>query len=152
MDRATELLSKAIQENKLYSFLIGDEGYYLINEYANTPTDPFLVLRAVVKLKDLNPNLIYELIENIKKMSKDKQYNWWSLFYVYNIMLINKELGVKNIEEIVSEIVININSQKEILKRNKNWIGAQYEDGLWEVLLRFSKTLNEDYNLSIQFK
>jgi hypothetical protein len=150
-----EKLITALNENELSFFLIGKGDYYIICKYADMPTDPLEVEKTVFEYYNNFHNIFFlkKYIESIIDISKDSTYSWLSLYYLMGLIRMKKRVGLNNeidLEKVSTEILNNVSVNKNELKKNMNWVGANHYDGLWGDATRIVTNINNNYGLDFK--
>lgn len=149
-----ELLEKAISDKDLLSFLIGKDEYYFVCPYADMPTNPHDVQEAIIEYYKIKQDkIILKLyVDSIITLSLKDEMSWMAMYYLVDIIR-NHSIGFINygVDAVLfsNKILENITGQKKYLLNNKKWVGADYNNGLWEDVVRMRNNISENYSLNL---
>lgn len=157
MSEKIELLKEAIVKGELTEFMTGAvKKYYFACPYDDMPTDPEQVFDAIKEYySETNSNTIWAEFQNaLIEMTKDPAMVWISLYYLMNYLYYRdyKKSEFIDLELVITSIKNGLLESKEKLILNKNWTGAQFENGQWENANRLVKNINEEFNLKINLE
>ena len=126
-------LKTAIQKDEFCDYLIGSRQYKYVAQYADIPTDVDYVLTAIKYYYEEGHREVYPLLkENILKLSKDQDLYWFAVYYLDAYLNLSEVIrGDQDEESFVDITLRNIAKRKSELFDNKQWIGANMENGLW---------------------
>jgi hypothetical protein len=149
-------IEQAIQNNELFSLLIGHDSYTFTNPYADTPTDPSRVMDGIISYYKQNGNekILVDLKSAIYKLSEQEDLCWFALYYTVSCMRYEKReaINFENATRFYLDVVTNVKKNKSHLSKTKKWIGVEYNNGLWGDVQRMVKNINEEFNLEAQLE
>ncbi|MGB3947170.1 MAG: hypothetical protein WBM13_04250 [Bacteroidia bacterium] len=154
MSRKSQLLSEAISNNELSEFIMGsNKKYYLSCQYADMPTDPDQVFDSFKEYYQLtNDESIWVSFENeIANLNKVSDGAWFSIYYLSMYLSYRKytEKEFINLETTIKVIENGLNKFKTELKKNRKWVGNDFENGLWGDVVRLVNILNNKFDINI---
>src|SRR5687767_10240074 len=89
-----DLLREAIKVDKIYSYLIGEGEFHLVNPYAETPTDPHKAFDAIAEHYSKDKIILEKFINALVQMSLDPNFAWFSLYYFIAFARFNNRADV----------------------------------------------------------
>lgn len=155
MSKNKKLLYTALNENKLFEFIAGHNGYEIVNIYANTPTNSMEALSSVTEYyKTTGDFTIWKDFNNaLEELIKDENLVWFSLYYLYDILrLKDREVWIQEyieVTDLINKIECHLRLFKNSLITNKSWVGREYEHGLWEDVLRLKNNIFDSYGIEL---
>lgn len=154
MSRKSQLLSEAIANNELSEFIMGsNKKYYLLCQYADMPTDPDQVFDSFKEYYQLtNDESIWVSFENeITNLNKVSDGAWFSIYYLSMYLSYRKytEKEFINLKTTIKVIENGLNKFKTELKKNRKWVGNDFENGLWGDVVRLVNILNNKFDINI---
>lgn len=140
-----DLLREAIKLDKIYSYLIGEGDYNLVNPYAETPTDPHKAFESIADYYFKDKTILEKFIKALVQMSLDPNFAWLSLYYFIAFARFNnrKDVGY-DIRTLWNRIKKNVSLHEERLVFDKRWVGAMWPNGLWGDVLRMCSSIEEE--------
>lgn len=135
------------------ALLTGQDGYEFINRFADTPTDPILVVWYIGKyyLATKNDTVWQALSDALLTLCASETYIWLVPYYVssylnYENRCHHKALPLKHIKHAFNQGVIQF---RESLIKNTDWMGRNKPEGLYGDMLRINHQLEEEYGYSL---
>jgi hypothetical protein len=128
----TRWFESALQEVGMEKLLKGEGGYALPNVYWDTPTDDTMVFSAVTTLYGNDAKAMAALLEAIEGVSRDPDYSWTALYYVYHVIAQPTFFGADfDLQGFVTDISNNVRGHEQHLRTLKRWAGRTLDDGCW---------------------
>lgn len=146
--KKNSLIANSINNNSFYDLMIGSiDRVKSVN--ANLPTDSDHIFQAWVEYQSTTNNTWNVFLENLIKLSKDKELGWFSIYYLYRILHFYRRNPIDNLnpQELIDKIVNNLENNKSFFTSNYNWTGdKEYSFSLWEDIKRLTSKLELDLN------
>lgn len=143
-------IQKLIAEDKLMELLGGFPNYRTLNPYAEVPTYPDTVLKELGDFLASGPEARLKFVDALEKLSKDLEYGWVSTYYLNINERMEKTFGFTLIsDDTIKKVGENLYENREFHKSNREWLGADYEDGIWGAVKRMDKMLTERYGIKV---
>lgn len=155
MKKNQKLLLKALNENKLFEFIAGLENFQIENEYADTPTNTMEVIYLIKGYYNITEDFTIwkDFNKAIGKLIKDETLVWFSLYYLYDLLRLSDREGwiqeYIDLEDLIKSIELSLVQFKNSLGTNKSWVGREYENGLWEDVLRLKNNIFDSYGVDL---
>jgi hypothetical protein len=136
--------------SELLSLLKGEKGTAIVSVYADLPTDPDKVTHELRNEFVSSSIFRGELTDSLIAMSKDAQFSWFTLYYIYSIIgLITTYHLPVDVQDLISAIEPGLKNSEAKLKVTFDWVGAQHKNGLWGDVERMSKNIFERFGYEI---
>ena len=147
-------IKEIIKKGQLFEYMIGEKEYSHTSRDADVPTEDQIVFASLVALyKETNDVAIWSYFEaTCIGISADHNYSWMALYYLAHCIVYSKKQDsyLLNLDKLVPVIISNIHHNKKYLSKNKKWVGANYNDGLWGDVKRMTENLNRRFELQIE--
>lgn len=147
------MIAEALLEGDIVELLTGRGGYALPNPYLDTPTEPIQVFAGIVASFGDNAKAMKSVLDGILTASKDPDYAWFSVYYLFDVIANAKLFGAGfDLQAFVNQVLANVRQQEKHLRTLKKWAGAQDPDGCWGIVDRLVgqiRKYHEDQNLKI---
>jgi hypothetical protein len=152
MNDVLSKLKEAMDKNKLHIFLWGEEGYGFTDPWIESPTDVSRVFldgfnKYVTAEPEKKEDLKKELSHTLILMSRTPVGTWWVLSILHSYLFEYQENALLfqiDFHIVVPEINRGIKEFEENLKTNKEWVGWRFENGLWDVVTKMAKQINQE--------
>lgn len=146
-------LQEAIQKNELVEYLSGSPRYYEHCEEAYVPTDASKIVKEAGKMIISDEVFKASFLKALIELSIDASRGWLSMLYILDLHYFSRHNKVQLLSaEHVQEIVANISKNKLALEQNKQWLGANFENGIWGYITSFGKVLEDEIGIKILLK
>jgi len=150
MDEALAKLKEALNSSELNSYLMGENGYKFHDRLVETPTDITRIFingfnEYVAQREENIKTLKSAFNDAVIAMLKSPVGTWWTVFILYNYLFaFNK--NTLSFEIDIQSIIPNLNKSlmifKEELKKNKEWVGWRFQNGLWDNIVTMAEKIN----------
>lgn len=122
----------ALNEIGMEKLLKGEGGYALPNVHWDTPTEPAWVFTAMTRMHGSDPQMMAALIDAIKAVSRDPDYSWTALYYVYDVIRHPHFFGADfDLRTFIAEVTDNVRMHEQHLRQLKRWAGRTSDEGCW---------------------
>lgn len=143
-------LQEAIQKNELLGYLSGSSSYYEHCYEANVPTDTSKIVKEAGKVILSDETFRASFLKALVKLSTDASLGWLSMIYILDLHYFSKHNKIPLLsEELVKEIVANVSKNKLAFEQNKQWLGANFKNGIWGYVMSFGKVLEDEIGMTI---
>jgi hypothetical protein len=154
MSKKLELLKEAIFNNEFFEFIVGsNKKYYLACPYAEMPTDPDQVFDAIKEYYKVSndQNIWLSFEKGMIKLNETSQGAWFSIYYLSMYLSYKKYTGKNFIDlsSLIQTIENGLNRFQSELHENKNWVGYDFENGLWGDANRLINILIKKFEIKI---
>jgi hypothetical protein len=161
MNESQKMLKHAIINNELHAYLMGQKQYGYQDKWIETPTDIAKVFICdfngyVNEDKGNKERLEAAIHTSFLIMLKEPVGTWWTLSIIYSYLfgyISNSLLFNIDIHPLIPHINKSLESFKDNLKSNRQWVGWRFPNGLWDDVVFVSRAINEtlgDNSIKIQ--
>lgn len=141
---------EAIAKGELVEYLGGYPAYLIEERYADMPTDYGAAFSPLAKRMKDDPKLQESVLAAIKTLADDPEYGWGAIFHITNLVSLRRNTGLDLLTPSFVETVANtLRKNKDAFKSLRRWIGKDFDDGVWRMVLVENKILHTKHNITV---
>ena len=136
------LFAKAVENNEMFDFLTGQNGYEIRLDVAYMPTD---TISDTIKIEDFlsrNPDFdTKKLVDVFLRMSQEPEWAW--LIVYYSVYFEKRGMNFLPLHDLYD----NVKNNKTSLSKNNGWLCFNFKgvyDNLWDIIVFDNKRFIED--------
>jgi hypothetical protein len=144
-------VQRALENDELFQYMVGEGDYYFYPEMADLPTDPVVAFHFLVEAYKDNPDLLERTGATIGVMSSNATFSWFSLYYLLGLLTFLRARGINSdATDLIGLVETNVAKYKSSLMNNYAYEGSQWSDGLWGDVVRLATIIEKDFDVSMK--
>ena len=124
----------------------GQDGTALPNPHWDTPTETSLVFSGITAAFGNDTRVMAELLASIKTVSRDADYAWTALYYLFDVLDHPQFFGdTFDCQTFANDVIANVRHHERHLRNLKRWAGRTDAEGCWASAAGLLESLRKHY-------